>query len=76
MRMSQLKSIQRQWDKPVHWSIETEETKINVLDEDNVCVASSIVHSHVKESIEEHLEKVKAAIAMDLLLSLSDEPEA
>tara|TARA_R100001198_G_scaffold34442_1_gene18647 strand:+ start:714 stop:944 length:231 start_codon:yes stop_codon:yes gene_type:complete len=76
MRMSQLKSIQRQWDKPVHWSIETEETKINVLDEDNVCVASSIVHSHVKESIEEHLEKVKAAIAMDLLLALSGEPEA
>tara|TARA_R100001082_G_scaffold101052_1_gene70465 strand:- start:103 stop:327 length:225 start_codon:yes stop_codon:yes gene_type:complete len=74
--MSELKSIQEQWDKPVHWSIETEDTKINVLDEDNVCVASSIVHSHVKESIEEHLEKVKAAIAMDLLLALSGEPEA
>ena len=74
--MSELKSIREQWDKPVHWSIELEDTKINVLDEDNVCVASSIVHSHVKESIEEHLEKVKAAIAMDLLLALSGEPEA
>lgn len=74
--MSELKSIQRQWSKPVHWSIETEDTRINVLDEDDVCVASSIVHLHVKESIEEHLEKVKAAIAMELMLSLSDEPEA
>ena len=74
--MSELKSIREQWDKPVHWSIETEDTKINILDEDHVCVASSIIHSHVKESIEEHLEKVKAAIAMDLLLALSGEPEA
>jgi len=74
--MSELKSIQRQWDKPVHWYIETEDTKINVLDEDDACVASSIVHSHVKESIQDHLEKVKAAIAMELMLSLSDEPEA
>ena len=74
--MSELKSMQEQWDKPVHWSIQKEDTKINILDEDHVCVASSIIHSHVKESIEEHLEKVKAAIAMDLLLALSGEPEA
>ncbi len=74
--MSELKSIQRQWDKPVQWSVETEKTKVNVLDEDGQCVASSILHSHVRESIEEHLDNVRTAIAMDLLLSLSDEPEA
>jgi|TARA_R100001163_G_C5048540_1_gene185567 hypothetical protein len=76
MKMSEIKSIKRQWVKPVHWSIETEDTKINVLDEEQSCVASSIVHSHVKSCIEEHIQKVQTAIVMDLLLSTSDEPEA
>lgn len=74
--MSELKQIKSQWDKPVQWSVQTEDKKVNVLDEDGVCVASSILHSHVKESIEEHLTKVREAMAIELMLSLSDEPEA
>ena len=74
--MYDLKQIQKQWTKPVQWSVETKEKKVNIIDEDGNCVASSILHSHIKEAVEEHLTKVKTAIAMELLLSSSDEPEA
>jgi DNA topoisomerase VI subunit B len=75
MMKSELKSIRDQWQQPHPWHVETDDTSIKVMDEDGECVVSSILHSHVEDVVEDHIKKVQTEVALQLLLSTSDETE-
>ncbi len=75
MMKSELQSIQDQWQQPQTWHVETDDKSIQVIDEDGECVVSSILHSHVEEAVEDHITKAQTELALQLLVSTSDDTE-
>jgi len=68
--------ILEQWSKPVLWSITQQKESIEISDENDEFVMSSVTNDHVSETIEDHLKKIEAAATLELLLSISDNHEA
>ena len=76
MTKQEMTDIVDQWEQPSCWQVKVQNEKICVYDEDKDFVVSSILHSHVRSSIEEHLQDAKEVADMDLLLSLYGKPES
>tara|TARA_R100000773_G_scaffold39388_1_gene34852 strand:+ start:3396 stop:3620 length:225 start_codon:yes stop_codon:yes gene_type:complete len=71
--MNITKHILKQWKQPQDWKVAYEDDAIQVCDEEQDFVVSSMTKNHVKEAIDDHLRNVKTAATMELLLSMSEE---
>ncbi len=70
------RAIKEQWKQPVQWEVTKQDDSVEIIDETGDFVMSSLTHDHVSETIEEHVQKVKTAATLELLLSMSEDHDA
>lgn len=76
MMKDELKTIGSQWHQPTGWFVNVDDETINVVDKNEDFVVSSVLHSCVEKSIQEHLQEAKEAASMDLLLAFCEEVDS
>jgi|TARA_R110000796_G_scaffold220427_1_gene336550 hypothetical protein len=67
--MPNINVICDQWNKPMHWVVTEDDESAEISDEDGDFVVSSITQTNLTELIEAHLQKIRLAVAMNLLMT-------